>query len=97
MPTVGLLSFPRTREDTHFENPAMMKRAAGFAILVHACAAGAAFAQTDDELRVLCKHEKALEAIRKQVADYDRERLDWEIKFGCPRLDLPFSKVHNMP
>ncbi|MGE0022923.1 MAG: WD40 repeat domain-containing protein [Hyphomicrobium sp.] len=72
----------------------MIKRA-GLALLLHAFLAAGALAQTEEELRVWCKDEKARAEMRKELADYQIEEFDWEIKLSCPRLDLPRTPVHD--
>lgn len=65
------------------------------ALFLGACLPGPAAAQSVNELRIICNDKTAQETLRKRLSGLDREVLEAEIKFTCPRLDLPSTPVHE--
>lgn len=65
------------------------------AFLLSACLCSSTAAQPVDELRIICKEEKAQDAIRKRLKGVDLELFEVELKFSCPRLDLSSKPVHD--
>jgi WD40 repeat protein len=56
---------------------------------------GAAAAQTAVEWRVICKDARVQELARKSLSGLDLKLFEWELKFGCPRRELPTAPVHE--
>src|SRR6478736_7776337 len=72
-----------------------MMRFVILALFLSACLSGQAPAQTLDELRVICKDKNMQETIRKQIKGTDLAMFESELKFTCPRLDLPSTPTHE--
>lgn len=66
------------------------------ALLLGACWSSPASAQIDDAMwRIICTDRAAQERARKQLERTDLEMFEVEIKFSCPRRDLPSKPVHD--
>jgi WD40 repeat protein len=63
--------------------------------LLSACLSAHAEAQTDEQWRIICTNPAAQERARKSLDGRDLEMFELEIKFSCPRRDLPSKPFHD--
>jgi WD40 repeat protein len=64
-------------------------------LLLSAFLSAPAKAQSSDPWRLICSDETARELVRKRISGVELQMFESDLKFRCPRLDLPSSPVHD--